>query len=155
MDKIIAAIEPPLNHNGYDVADVKIVGGKHMILGVDIERLDEAPVTVDDCVAANHLISAILDVEDFIKGSYNLEVSSPGVNRPLKKISDFERFCGKDVKVELFSAINGKRTFFGKLTRIEQNLNDAVVYLKEGCDTVAAEFGVPYNGIKRASVKRF
>jgi ribosome maturation factor RimP len=101
------------------------------------------------------LISAILDVEDFINGSYNLEVSSPGEDRPLKKISDFERFCGKDVKIETLVTVNGRSKFCGKLLRTEQNSNDAVVYLREECDTGAAEFEVPYSSIKRASVKRF
>jgi ribosome maturation factor RimP len=135
--------------------DVRIIGGKRLVLGIDVERFDGAPVTIDDCTAANHLISAILDVEDFIKGSYTLEVSSPGENRPLKKISDFERFCGKDVKVETYVAINGRRKFCGKLAKVEQNLKDAVVYLREGCDTEAVEFRIPYSGVKRASVKRF
>jgi ribosome maturation factor RimP len=154
-EKIISAIESPLNHHGYDVVQVNVTGGKRAVVGVYIERFDDLPITVDDCAKASRLISAILDVEDFIKGSYTLEVSSPGEYRPLKKINDFERFCGKDVKVELFAAIDGKRKFWGKLLRVEQNSNDSVVYLKEECDTDTAEFGVPYSGIKKASAKRF
>jgi ribosome maturation factor RimP len=154
-EKIIAAVEPSLKHDGYDIVDVNVVGGKHAVVMVNIERLDDTPVTLDDCVRANHLVSAILDVEDFMKGSYNLEVSSPGEYRPLKKISDFERFCSKDVKVELLAAVNGRCKVFGKLLRVEQNANDVVVYLKEECDTKAIEVKVPYSVIKKASVKRF
>jgi ribosome maturation factor RimP len=154
-ERIIVAIEPSLNHAGYDIVDVNIIGGKRFLVGINIERFDGTPVTLDDCVAANHLVSAIFDVEDFIKGPYNLEISSPGEYRPLKKISDFERFCGKNVKIELLSVVDGKRKICGRLLKVEQNTNDIVVYLKEECDTGGVEIKVPYDGIKKASVKRF
>lgn len=152
--KIEGVIEEPLANKGYGLVRVLINGGQRLIVGIDIERLDDAPVTVDDCVEASRLISAILDVEDFIKNAYTLEVSSPGENRPLMKIRDFERFCGKDVKIELLSPINGKRKIFGRLLRVEQNSDDSVVYLKEECDTEAMELGILYKNIKKASVKR-
>lgn len=152
--KIEGVIEEPLANKGYGLVRVLINGGQRLIVGIDIERLDDAPVTVDDCVEASRLISAILDVEDFIKNAYTLEVSSPGENRPLMKIRDFERFCGKDVKIELLSPINGKRKIFGRLLRVEQNSDDSVVYLKEECDTEAMELGISYRNIKKASVKR-
>ncbi|MDR1982953.1 MAG: ribosome maturation factor RimP [Holosporaceae bacterium] len=154
-EKIITAIEPSLNHSGYEIVNLRVVGGRRAVVGIDIERFDDAPVTLEDCVNANHLVSAILDVEDFIKGSYNLEISSPGEYRSLKKISDFKRFCGKDVEIELLVAVNGKCKIFGELLRVEQNVNDVVVYLKEECDTGTIEIKVPYSGIKKANVKRF
>jgi ribosome maturation factor RimP len=154
-EKIAAAVGPSLNGKGYEIVRVKVTGGKRTVATVEVDRLDGAPVSVDDCAQAGHLISAVLDVEDLIEGSYNLEVSSPGENRPLKKIGDFERFCGKDVEIETFAAVGGRRKFRGKLLRTEQNANDAVVYLREECDTGVAEFELPYGGIKKASVKRF
>ncbi|MDR1375501.1 MAG: ribosome maturation factor RimP [Holosporaceae bacterium] len=154
-EKIIAAVEDSLIANGYEPVTVKVVGGSRPVVCIDIERLDGDPVSMDDCVKANNLISVILDVENFINGPYNLEVSSPGDYRLLTKISDFERFCGKDVKLELYAKINGRRKFSGKLTRVAGNANDAVVYLKEECDTDAVELKMPYKNIKKASIKRF
>jgi ribosome maturation factor RimP len=153
-EKIIAAVEAPLLADGYEPVTVRIVGGSRPVVAIDIERLDGAPVSVDDCVRANNLISIILDVENFISGPYNLEVSSPGERRPLVKVSDFERFCGKNVRVELYVKINGRRKFSGKLTKVAQNLNGAVVYLKEECDTEAVELELAYGNIKKASVER-
>ncbi|MDR3186825.1 MAG: ribosome maturation factor RimP [Holosporaceae bacterium] len=152
-EKIIAAVGASLMASGYEPVAVRVVGGARPVVGIDIERLDGAPVSMDDCVRANNLVSVILDVENFINGSYNLEVGSPGERRPLTKISDFERFCGRDVTLELYVKTNGRRKFSGKLTRVAQNSHDAVVYLKEECDT-GPELEVPYKNIKRASVKR-
>ncbi|MDR1333625.1 MAG: ribosome maturation factor RimP [Holosporaceae bacterium] len=154
--RITEAVEASLNHRGYEVVQVRMTGGgKRQIVAVDIDRLDDGSVTVEDCTNASYLISAILDVEDFIKGSYNLEVSSPGESRPLKKISDFERFCGKDVKMELTVAVNNQCKLSGKLLRVEYGESGAIVYLAGRCDTGTAEIGVPHSAIKKASVKRF
>lgn len=152
--KIESVIEEPLAGKRYGLVRVLINGGRRLVVSIDIERLDDAPVTVDDCVEASRLISAILDVEDFIKNAYTLEVSSPGENRPLMKIGDFERFCGKDAKIELIAPINGKRKIFGKLVRVEHVSDDSVVYLREECDNEATELGISYKSIKKASVKR-
>jgi ribosome maturation factor RimP len=154
-EKIAAAVEPSLNSKGYEIVRIKITGGKKTAVTIELDRLDGAPVSVDNCADAGHLISAVLDVEDFIKGSYTLEVSSPGESRPLRKISEFERFCGRDAEIETFAPVGGRRKFRGKLLRTEQNANDTVVYLREECDTGAAEIGLPYGNIKRAGVKRF
>ncbi|MDR2107431.1 MAG: ribosome maturation factor RimP [Holosporaceae bacterium] len=155
IERIAAIIEPSLSARGYEAVRIKITGGKKTVVAVEVDRLDDAPVGTDDCAKAGHLISAVLDVEDLIEGPYNLEVSSPGETRPLKKLGDFERFCGKEAEIETSAPVNGRQKFRGKLLRTEQNIDDAVVYLREECDTGAAEFGVPYGGIKRASVKRF
>ena len=154
-EKIASTIEASLNHLGYEVVYVKIIGGRRQIVEIDIDRFDNCPITVKDCTRTNHLISAILDVEDFIKGSYSLNVSSPGEYRHLKKIEDFGRFCGKDIKMELSVPINGRRRLCGQLLRIKQNSADTVVYLKEECNTCSGEVGVLYSNIKKASVKRF
>ncbi|MDR2781614.1 MAG: ribosome maturation factor RimP [Holosporaceae bacterium] len=153
--KITDSVDPSLNHNGYEIVQVRMIGGKHQIVAIDIDRLDGQPVTVEDCTKASYLISAILDVENFIIGSYNLEVSSPGESRPLKKLGDFERFCGKDVKMELSISINGKRKVSGKLLRVEQCESGSFVYLREESGIDSSEVGVPYGDIKKASVKRF
>lgn len=154
-EKIRAAIEESLKSNGLNLVRVRIIGGSSCCVSIDIERVDDLPVTIDDCVGANRLISVILDVEDFIKNKYTLEVGSIGDNRPLLKISDFERFCGRDAKVEVDSPINGKKKISGKIVRVEQNAKDYVVYFKEECNTAGGELELPYSCIKKASVKRF
>ena len=153
-EKIENAIEGPLDNKGYDVVQVRIIGGKNLMLEVDIDRQDRAPVGIDDCTAASHIISAILDVEDFISSKYYLNVNSPGEKRLLRKVKDFERFCGNDVRIELLNPLNGRKKFSGKLVRIEQNSANVVVYLKEGCDTEAVELGILYKDIAKAYVKR-
>jgi ribosome maturation factor RimP len=91
------------------------------------------------------------NVVDFIYISYNAGVGSPIENRSLKKTDDSGRFCGKDVKVALFTFISGGRKFRRKFLKVERNSNDVVVYLKEGCDTEAIEIGVLYGGTMKVS----
>ncbi|MDR0677346.1 MAG: ribosome maturation factor RimP [Holosporaceae bacterium] len=152
-EKIINAVESSLNHRGYEIVRVRIFRGKKLALTIEIDRIDGDPVNIEDCSSVSHLISAILDVENFINSAYILDITSPGEYRPLTKISDFERFLGKCVSVEVVSAVNNRRKFEGQLQRVEQNSNDSVVYLKEECDTGGVR--LLYSNIKKASVKRF
>lgn len=87
--------------------------GKHSILRVYIDS--ENGVTIDNCEAASHQVSGILDVEDPINGEYNLEVSSPGMDRPLFNFDQFAAYEGELIKVRLQMAVNGMRNFTGKL----------------------------------------
>ncbi|GHU20469.1 ribosome maturation factor RimP [Alphaproteobacteria bacterium] len=153
-ERIIAAISGPLGNKGYELVVMRIVSGVVISVDIDIDRLDNAPVSVDDCVAASRIISAIFDVEDFIKGKYNINVSSPGEYRPINNICDFSRFLDREVVLELRSPRHNRRKITGKLLRVEQNSSGAVVYLKEWCDTVDEEIAVPYQDVKKATVKR-
>ena len=87
--------------------------GKHSILRVYIDS--ENGVTIDNCEAASHQVSGILDVEDPINGEYNLEVSSPGMDRPLFNFDQFAAYEGELIKVRLQMSVNGMRNFTGKL----------------------------------------
>jgi ribosome maturation factor RimP len=99
---------------GFELVDAELSGGRrHRTLRVYIEG--PRGVTVDDCAAVSRQLSAILDVEDPIPGSYSLEVSSPGLDRPLVTPADYRRFEGAMVKVRLLSAIDGRRNFTGRL----------------------------------------
>ena len=82
-------------------------------------------VTHEDCSAVSHHVGTILDVEDFISSTYNLEVSSPGLERGLYKLADYERFTGRDAKVKTREAINGQRNFRGRIVSVE---GDRVVF---------------------------
>ena len=93
-------IGPSIEAMGYQVVRVLISGKHRPRLQIMVERSDGAGMTVDHCATVSRAIEAILDVEDPIIGSYELEVSSPGVDRPLTRLADFERFVGLKAKVE-------------------------------------------------------
>lgn len=96
--------------------------GRHMVLRLFIDK--EGGVTLDDCAAVSRELSAVLDVEDIIPGRYSLEVSSPGLNRPIKTRSDYERYTGRLVKIKTFDTLpddagNLRKTFLGELICLE------------------------------------
>ena len=112
-------IAPSLSVMGYEIVRVLLGGDKRVKLQLMIERTDGAGITVDDCAAASRATEAILDVEDPIKGAYVLEVSSPGIDRPLTRLADFERFAGFDAKVETRMPVDGRRRFSGRLLGLD------------------------------------
>jgi ribosome maturation factor RimP len=104
-----------------------------MVLRIYIDR--DGGVTLDDCASISREMTEILDVEDFIRGKYNLEVSSPGLNRQLKKASDYERFSGRLVKIRTYEPFaddsgNLRKTFLGEIIGFSDNI--ARLKLKEG-----------------------
>jgi ribosome maturation factor RimP len=114
-------IEPSVKALGYDLVAVELTGdGAHTILRVYIDL--PGGVTVDDCETVSRQVSALLDVEDPIPGEYTLEVSSPGLDRPLVKREDFERYAGEEVKIRMAQQVMGRRNFTGRLQGIEGNL---------------------------------
>ena len=117
--KIEAMIAPSLEAMGYHVVRVAITGGRRATLQVMAERADAQAMTVEDCADISRTISALLDVADPIAGSYTLEVSSPGIDRPLVRREDFARFAGFEAKVELSEPVAGRRRFRGKLLGVE------------------------------------
>lgn len=119
IDKIRAIIEPALNDMGFDVVRIQIQGGSRKTLQVMIDRQDDTALTVDHCADASHTISALMDVDDPIEEHYSLEVSSPGLDRPLVALKDFDKFKGQTVKVELKMPQDGQRRFMGLLQGIE------------------------------------
>jgi len=107
---------PRLNEQGYDLVEVEFAQqGRRRILRVFIDQLGEGAVTLNDCQAASRLLSPVLDALDPVKGSYTLEVSSPGIDRPLRKPADFERFSGERVRITAHTPVNGRRRFRGAL----------------------------------------
>jgi len=112
-------IRPSLADMGFDVVRVRLMGGDRPTLQVMAERADGSGITVEECAEISRTVSALLDVDDPIKGSYFLEVSSPGIDRPLTREKDFERFAGFDAKIELDRAVDGRRRFRGTLLGVE------------------------------------
>ncbi|MGI9417686.1 MAG: ribosome maturation factor RimP [Geminicoccaceae bacterium] len=120
MERISGLIAPTLEAMGFELVRVMSTGGRRPTLQVMAERLDRAGMTVDDCAEISRAVSAILDVEDPIKEAYQLEVSSPGIDRPLIKPVDFERFAGFEARVETDRPIEGQRKFKGRLLGVEE-----------------------------------
>jgi ribosome maturation factor RimP len=117
--RIAALLEPSLEGMGFRLVRVHFGGGQGgSTLQVMAERPD-GTMSVDDCEAVSYAVSAILDVEDPITEAYSLEVSSPGIDRPLVRLSDFERWAGYDARVEMAVPIEGRKRFKGTLRGIE------------------------------------
>lgn len=137
-------IAPSLEALGFELVRVRYGGSGRPTLQIMIERQDHAPLTVDDCATASKSISALLDVEDPIGGAYNLEVSSPGLDRPLTRLSDFERFAGFHAKIEMTAPIDGRMRFRGRVLGVEN-----------GKVRISADDGsavVPFETIKKAKL---
>ena len=116
-------IAPSLASLGFELVGVDFVrSGKYSTLKVYIDS--ENGINVDDCGEVSHQISAILDVEDPISTQYNLEVSSPGIERPLFKLSDYQRFLGCEVNMRLKSLLEGKRRLTGEITQVNEMENN-------------------------------
>lgn len=115
VGRIEALLAPALEAMGYELVRVRLQGGGPRTLQVMIERVDARAVGVEDCASASEAVSALLDVEDPLPGAYTLEVSSPGIDRPLVKPRDFVRFAGYEAKVETLRPIEGRRRFRGRL----------------------------------------
>jgi ribosome maturation factor RimP len=111
-------IEPSLDALGYRIVRVVLTSNRGATLQVMAERLDGAPMSLDDCALISRSVSALLDVADPIAGAYQLEISSPGIERPLIKPTDFDRFSGQEAKIELTLPLRGRRRFRGRLLGI-------------------------------------
>ena len=129
--RIAAIIEPALEDRGFRLVRVAISGREGKTVQVMAER-SNGTMTIEDCEAVSREISALLDVHDPIAGAYRLEVSSPGIDRPLVRPSDFEDWAGHEAKIELAEPIDGRKRVRGKLegfeggeVRVEVDLGDA------------------------------
>lgn len=119
MSDIWSIIEPVVEGMGYEVVDIEFrPHPSNGLLRIYIDR--EGGIQLDDCTEVSKQISSVLDVEDPIPGQYNLEISSPGMDRPLRKEADFERFAGEKVKIRLtVPTLEGQRNFSGQLKGIQ------------------------------------
>jgi len=143
-DQLIEMLEPTIESIGYELFDLELhLAGGSGFVRLYIDSLDpEAGIGLDDCEIVSRQVSALLDVEDPISGEYNLEVSTPGLDRRLVKASHFERFAGSRVKVKLKRLLEGRRRFKAELV----GCDDSNVLLKEG----KTEFSVPLHEIDTA-----
>ncbi|MEE4245616.1 MAG: ribosome maturation factor RimP [Kangiellaceae bacterium] len=120
IDELNRLVEPAVEAAGFEFVGLEyVVEGRHSVLRVFIDS--EEGINVDDCAAASRQISSVLDVEDPITGQYNLEVSSPGMDRPLFKLQHFEQFVGEEVKLRAHAPVDGRRNFRGILQSVDGN----------------------------------
>ncbi len=121
MDRRIAEIiTPVIEGMGFEVVRVRLMGGSHQTLQIMVQRPD-GTIEVDDCAEVSTTVGALLDVEDPILDAYTLEVSSPGIDRPLTRLKDFDRWQGYVAKIETTELIDGRRRFKGVLAGTEDD----------------------------------
>ncbi|MBT4553628.1 MAG: ribosome maturation factor RimP [Candidatus Thioglobus sp.] len=128
-DKIEELINPVIVDMGYELVGIDyIASGKHSTVRVYIDS--DKGIGLDDCEVVSRQISAIFDVEDPVSSQYNLEVSSPGIERPLFHIGHYQRFLGHDVKLRLLRPMNGQRKFNGAIGSVSE-VNNSVELVTE------------------------
>lgn len=120
-EKVTSLVMPVIEGAGMELVDLEYrKEGSGWVLRLFIDK--ESGVTLDDCTDISKEVDAVLDVEDIIHHEYHLEVSSPGLNRPLKKEEDFKRFTGKLAKIKTFEVIGGSRNFKGRIVSCENGI---------------------------------
>lgn len=137
-------VEPSLNAMGYDLVRVQLSGGQSLRLQIMAERTDRRDMTVEDCADISRNVSAILDVEDPIASAYTLEVSSPGIDRPLVRLEDYDRFAGFEARVETAVAVDGRKRFRGRLLGVDDD--------EIRIDVDGTTCSVPFDAIHRAKL---
>ena len=151
-DRIAELITPTLESMGYELVRVHVSGGRNnQTLQIMAERQDGKAVTVDDCETISHTVSAQLDVADPIASAYSLEVSSPGIDRPLTRLKDYERFAGFEAKLQLVQPVDGRRNFRGILRGVEgKDISIETVPEKKGED--GTKIKLPFSTIDQAKL---
>lgn len=150
VSRVTELAGPLLASLGIELVDIEYKReGRAMVLRLFIDR--EGGITLDDCSTVSRELSEILDVEDFIGAHYTLEVSSPGLNRPLKKAADYQRYRGRLVRIKTFELLpddagNPRKTFLGELLGMEEG----VVRLKL---TEGQTAGIPLDKIAKANLE--
>jgi ribosome maturation factor RimP len=140
---VVDLIEPGLLGMGFELVQVRLLGQTRKTLQVMAEPLDpKRLMTVEDCADISRAISAILDVHDPIPGAYTLEVSSPGIDRPLVRLGDYERFKGHLARLEIEPDIEGRKRFKAMLNGVE---GDDILIEQDG-----QAFRVPFASIRKA-----
>ena len=142
--RIEALIAPTVEALGFRVVKVDFTGGSNPRLLIMAENAATGSMDVENCATVSRAVSAVLDVEDPLAGNYALEVSSPGIDRPLVRFEDFERFMGFEAKIETSRAIDGRKRFKGRLADVK----DGVVRI----ETKDQVYDLAYQDIENAKL---
>ena len=124
-EEVARLVEPLIESMGYRLVRVRLAGKDLQIM---CERPD-GTLSIDDCVEISRAVSPLLDVEDPIRGSYNLEISSPGIARPLVRPEDFERHAGHEAKIEMITPIEGRKRFRGVLEGYDEKTDEVRLFI--------------------------
>lgn len=136
IDRRLAGIvTPAIEGLGYELVRIRLQGGKTSTLQIMADR-PEGGIDVEDCAKISTAVSAVLDVEDPIEENYVLEVSSPGIDRPLTRLKDFDMWQGYEARIETTELIDGRRRFKGELAGIEGD--EVLITIEEG--TIGLKF---------------
>ena len=121
MSHLEPILEPAIEAAGYRLVRLRLMGGKTKTLQIMAERPD-GTMSVEDCAVLSHALLDFIEQEDPLEGDYELEISSPGIDRPLTRLMDFARYAGHEAKVELVSPLDGRKRFRGLLLGLDGNL---------------------------------
>ena len=143
MSHLEPILEPAIEAAGYRLVRLRLMGGKTKTLQIMAERPD-GTMNVEDCAKLSHALLDFIEAEDPLEGNYELEVSSPGIDRPLTRLTDFSRYAGHEVKLELLAPLDGRKRFRGKLLGLDGN--EVVV------ETQGARFKFPFKVIAEAKL---
>ncbi|MGH6892640.1 MAG: ribosome maturation factor RimP [Dongiaceae bacterium] len=143
-ERIAKLITPAIEAMGFDLVRVQLSGSQRPTLQVMAEPSNGRAMSVEDCAEISRAISAVLDVEDPIAGAYSLEVSSPGIDRPLRWAKDYERFLGHEAKVETNAPIDGRKRFKGPIKSVDK---DGVELTVDGAD-----IHIPFAAVHKAKL---
>ena len=138
-------LEPVIGGLGYETVRILTIGQANPTLQIMIDKLDGTEIVVDDCAKVSRAVSEVLDEKDPIKDRYNLEVSSPGLDRPLTKIAHFKRFVGNEVKIETSVLVDNRKRFKGLLKAVDDK--DQIILEAEG-----AEYVIPFDDVTKAKI---
>jgi ribosome maturation factor RimP len=138
--RVASLAEPLLHELGLRVVRVRVTGADGCTVQIMAERPDGS-MLIEDCEAASRALSPALDAADLVESAYRLEISSPGLDRPLVRLSDFDRYAGNDVKIEMAVAVEGRKRFRGLLVGTEGNA--ARLRGDAGPDGVPTEIALP------------
>ncbi|ARJ69359.1 ribosome maturation factor RimP [Paracoccus contaminans] len=131
--RLAEIIQPVIEGLGYELVRLRLQGGKTATLQIMADR-PEGGINVDDCGAISVAVSAVLDVEDPLEDAYHLEVSSPGIDRPLTRLKDFATFEGYDARLETSQPIDGRKRFKGVLAGVDGS--EVLLNIEERGETV-------------------
>ncbi|MEM7299638.1 MAG: ribosome maturation factor RimP [Pseudomonadota bacterium] len=145
--RIETIITPTVEDEGYRVVRVRVLNQNGLTLQIMAERPD-GTMSVEDCERLSRALSPVLDVEDPIPQAYSLEMSSPGIDRPLVRKSDFETWSGHRAKIELAQLLNGRKRYKGQLLGVDGD--DILVRLDRSSDDESPDQRVPMNAIQDA-----
>jgi ribosome maturation factor RimP len=145
-EKVRGLVEPVVTRDGFELVDVECLGVPgNRILRLYVDR-PGGGISIDECAEVSYTVEGILDAEDLVDGRYSLEVSSPGLDRPLRKPADFDKYRGQKARLKTYGPFEGRRNFVGKLEGYDAQGGVVVI------DVDGKTFRVPHKDIAKANL---